>query len=92
MFGKMFQVMKMAMTGEIIHQIDTSIAGDNCQISFRLKRERKTGREYVVMAGIATGNYQYYPMEIDEFDRLVESALQLRSRINSGVKKTESNP
>ena len=87
MFGKMFQVMKMAMTGEIIHQIDTSIAGDNCQISFRLKRERKTGREYVVMAGIATGNYQYYPMEIDEFERLIESALQIRSRITSSTKK-----
>jgi len=56
----------MATTGTVIRQLDTPISGGLCTLSLRLKRDGK-GRHHVVLAGIAAGNYQYFPLELSEF-------------------------
>ncbi|OBQ80713.1 MULTISPECIES: hypothetical protein [unclassified Mesorhizobium] len=77
-FSTMFRSIKMAVSGEVIQRIDTPIMDGHCTISLRLKRDRK-GRKYVVLAGIASGNYQYYPMELEQFRQIIEAALAIQS-------------
>jgi hypothetical protein len=48
-------------------------------ISLGLKRERSTGTEYVVLGMIASGNYQYSLLELDEFDRFLDGAKDIRA-------------
>lgn len=81
-FSTIFRTIKMAVSGEIVHQIDTPIMDGRCTISLRLKRDSK-GRKYVVLAGIANGNYQYYPMELEQFKQLTDAALAIRKTIQT---------
>ena len=36
-------------------------------MSLRLKRDRGSGRHYVVLAGLSSGNYQYFHFDPEEF-------------------------
>jgi hypothetical protein len=83
-FSTIFRTIKMAVSGEIVHQIDTPIMDGRCTISLRLKQDSK-GRKYVVLAGIAGGNYQYYPMELEQFKQLTDAALAIRKTIQTEV-------
>ncbi len=72
-----FRAIKMAATGEVLQQIDTQLLGGSCTVSLRLKQE-KSGK-YVVLAGIASGNYQYYPMERHEFMEFANNVAQMKT-------------
>jgi hypothetical protein len=76
---KLSDFTSMVLTGEVLQQIDTEISDGFCVVSLRLKRERGSGKEYVVLAGIASGNYQYYPFDLDEFDQLIHAAINVRA-------------
>ncbi|MFE0019162.1 hypothetical protein ACFWXH_30225 [Mesorhizobium sp. NPDC059054] len=76
----MFRVAKMATTGKIIRQIDTPIVGGRCTLSLRLKRDGQD-KHYVVLAGIASGNYQYYPLELSEFSDFASAIDAMKTLI-----------
>ena len=78
LFSTIFRSIKMAITGKVIQRIDTPIMDRQCTISLRLKRDSQ-GRKYVVLAGMASGNYQYYPMELEEFKQLTDAAIAIQS-------------
>lgn len=77
-FSTIFRSIKMAVSGKVIKRIDTPIMDRQCTISLRLKRDSQ-GRQYVVLVGIASGNYQYYPMELEELKQLTDAALTIQS-------------
>jgi len=76
----LFRSIGRILTGKVLHQIDTIIMGGHCTISLRLKERQGTNDAYIVLAGIAQGNYQYYPFELDEFDRFVEAAKLIQAQ------------
>jgi hypothetical protein len=78
LFGSIGRV----LTGKVLHQIDTVIMGGYVTVSLRLKERQRTNTPYVVLAGIAQGNYQYYSFDLDEFDQFVDAAklIQAESR------------
>ncbi len=77
MFG-FFRALKMATTGKVLQQLDTQVLGGSCTVSLRLKQE-KSGGKYLVLAAIASGNYQYYPMERLEFMEFANNVAQMRT-------------
>jgi hypothetical protein len=79
-FKTAFSVLSMAMTGTVVNQIDTPIMGGNCQMSLRLKRKGDDSDAYVVLAGIASGNYQYYAMNAEEFTHHLLASLLANAR------------
>ena len=81
--GSVFSTLSMALTGKVVSQIDTPIMDGNCRLSLRLKR--KAGSEYsdgyVVLAGIAAGNYQYYAMTGEEFLQFTEAVETTKKKL-----------
>lgn len=73
----------MVATGEVLHRIDTKTLGGLLTFSLRLKRERHTAQEYIVLGTIAPGWYLYYPFELDEFHRFVAAAKRIRASVRS---------
>ncbi|MGN7737232.1 hypothetical protein [Ensifer sp. 22564] len=73
-----FRSLKRVLTGQVIRQSDIQIMNGTCVLSLRVKRESGSGRFYVVLAAKASGNYQYYPLEPDEFERLFDAAIETR--------------
>jgi hypothetical protein len=53
--------------------------GGELMMSLRLKRDRATLHEYVVLGTIALGWWLYYPFGLDEFHRFVASAKRIRA-------------
>lgn len=49
-----------------------------CTVSLRVK-QGKSGSNYVVLAGIASGNYQYYPMERHEFLEFANNVTRMET-------------
>jgi hypothetical protein len=85
-----FKSLKRVLTGEILHQIDTPIIQGRAILSLRLKRQTGSDKKYVVLAGTSSGNYQYFPFDLDEFERFVEAAIDIRAAAQStsgGVSK-----
>ena len=62
------RAVRRVMSGEVIRRIDTKIMGGACTVSLRLKQDKGSTNRYVVMAGLARGNYQYYAFEPAEFE------------------------
>ncbi len=75
----MFKSLKRALTGEVLQRIDTKVINGIQTVSLRLKRERESGIEYIVLAMIASGNYQYSMFELDEFDEFLKAAKDIRA-------------
>jgi len=69
----------MVLGGQVLRRVDTEIYAGHLKISLRLKREKNTAHEYVVLATIALGWYLYYPFELDEFHRFVAAAKKIRA-------------
>jgi hypothetical protein len=82
-FKSAFSVLSMAMTGKVINQIDTPIMGGNCQMSLRIKRKDDDSDVWVVLAGIASGNYQYYAMTGDEFARFADAVQTINTQVST---------
>jgi hypothetical protein len=76
---KLGQLTDMILTGEVVRRVDTEISAGHVKMSLRLKREKNTSHEYVVLATIALGWYLYYPFELDEFHRFVAAAKKIRA-------------
>ena len=81
-FRTAFSRLSMAMTGKVISQIDTPITDGQCQMSLRLKRKNDNSEAYVVVAGIAQENCQYYPMNSEEFGRFADAVQNMRSQLS----------
>jgi hypothetical protein len=86
-FRTAISTLSMAMTGEVIQQIDTPIMDGHCQISLRLKRKKDDSDAYVVLAGIASGNYQYYPMKAEDFVQFADAVQVIKSQLLSANQK-----
>jgi len=67
-----------ALTGEVVQKIDVKL-GNGVTVSMRLKR--KSDGLYVVMACVAMGNYQFYPMDLGEFQAVTEAMIATRAAI-----------
>jgi hypothetical protein len=82
-FGSVFSTLSMALTGRVVSRIDTPIMDGNCKLSLRLKRKADSDYSdgYVVLAGIAAGNYQYYAMTGDEFLRFAEAVEMTKNKL-----------
>ena len=72
------RAIKRVFAGEIVHRIDTEFGGGVDTVSLRLKREKSSGNEYVVLAGSAGGEW-YYVFELEEFDRFIDAANEIRT-------------
>jgi hypothetical protein len=66
-FADAFRGLKRLVTGEVIRRIDTPANMGWTTMSLRLKRERRSGDLYVILAGLSRGNYQYFTFTKDEF-------------------------
>jgi hypothetical protein len=77
-FG-IFESIRRTLTGKVVQKTDI-ILGNTTTISLRLKKQ--DGRLYVVMACTAAGNYQYYPMDLHEFQALTDAILATKSAID----------
>ena len=80
----MFTLLKWVLTGDVLRRVDTQI-GAGGTLSLRLKRDRSSGVEYVVLALTGPGNYRYYPLELEEFDRFLAAAKDIRAAARSRV-------
>ena len=78
-----FSAISMTTTGNVINQIDTPIMDGTCQISLRLKQKNDDSNAYVVLAGIASGNYQYYSMKADEFIQFASAVQAIANLLSS---------
>jgi hypothetical protein len=69
----------MALGGEVLRRVDTDIYEGHVKMSLRLKREKNTAHEYIVLATITFGWYLCYPFELDEFHRFIGKAKEIRA-------------
>jgi hypothetical protein len=69
-----FRALKRVMTGEVIENIDTPANGG--MVSLRLKRERGSGEDYVVL--VLT--FQYIVFDKDQFHRFSQAVESIRTR------------
>ena len=81
LFKAAFSALSMATTGKVLNQIDTPIMDGRCQMSLRLKCKDEASDAYVVVAGIAAGNYQYFPMKADEFEQFADAVQTMRDEL-----------
>lgn len=84
-FNQLFRAMQMVISGKVIQRIDTVYAGGYCTVSLRLKQNKKSGEQYVVLACISQGNYEYFPLELDEFRHFADAVNTMSASIKSGV-------
>ncbi|WP_395449929.1 hypothetical protein ACHMW7_09025 [Aminobacter sp. UC22_36] len=85
LFSTLFRSLKMATTGTVIRQIDTPISNGLCTLSLRLKRDSQD-KHYVVLAGIASGNYQYFPLELSEFSDFASAVVAMKASIAADIR------
>jgi hypothetical protein len=89
LFG-FFKSLKRVMSGEVIATIDTDIMGGACVLSLRLKQDESS--RYVVLAGLASGNYQFYQMDAGEFERFADAVHQMRRGLHGVVLAEQAPP
>jgi hypothetical protein len=76
-----FQTLKNAMTGKVINQIDVPIMS-GATASLRIKQQ-KGEKPYVVLACLASGNYQYYPMDLEAFRSFSSAVAITRDKLEA---------
>ena len=76
-FG-ILESIRRALTGKVVRKTDITL-GNKTTISFRLKV--KDDDPYVVMACTVAGNYQYYPMDLQDFQALTAAVLATKAAI-----------
>jgi hypothetical protein len=64
-------------------------------MSLRIKRDSGSGGLYVVLASKASGNYQYYPFDAEEFDSFVDAAVEIKNALradeSSAIDRTQAS-
>jgi hypothetical protein len=70
--------LRRVLTGDLIYQFDMTIHGGQGFVSLQLKRDRRSGDDYVVLAARTFGSFSSL-FEIDEFDRFIAAADGLRT-------------
>ncbi len=83
LFSTIFRTIKMATTGTVVRRIDMPIMDGNCTMSLRLKHS-KDGKRFVVLAGIGSGSYQYFPMDPTEFDDFAAAVTAINAELVAG--------
>lgn len=78
-FGILASIRRV-LTGEVIQKTDVAISNGAMTVSLRLKKS--SGDLYVVMACTTTGNYQYYAMDLDEFQAVTDAMLATGTAID----------
>lgn len=87
LFSAITQSFKMAITGTVLRRIDTSIMQGHCTVSLRLKRNSE-GQSFVVLAGIMSGQQQYFPMELAEFNDFVAAVTAIKAEVDAATAPT----
>jgi hypothetical protein len=80
-------------TGKVVARSDTAISGGGCVLSLRLKRDERAGTQAIVLAVTPLGGlgyYGFYPLELNELDRFVEAANEIRAAFRSGASGSPS--
>ena len=85
---RIFRALKRVMTGDVVQQFDTLANGGSTTMSLRLKRERGSNDQYVVLAGLNAGNYQYFAFDRDEFDHFSQAVEATRNLLMQGSQPT----
>jgi hypothetical protein len=67
------------LTGQVLRRADVVIGQGLAKVSLRLKRQKRSRHEYVVLAIVAPSWYVYYPYEMEDFRRLLAGAKKLRA-------------
>ena len=80
-FFDAFTALKRELTGEVIQQIDTPIAGGLATMSVRLKMDRKTNERYVVVAMLGRGSRWYASFDRHQFLEFSEAVETIRDSI-----------
>jgi hypothetical protein len=78
----MFRSLKRVLTGEVLWKIDV-VTNESGVFSFRLKREKRTAEPYVVLALKSPGNRQYYAFDENEFETIVDAAIEARDALRA---------
>ncbi|PSJ55797.1 hypothetical protein [Pseudaminobacter soli (ex Li et al. 2025)] len=84
LFSTFFSPLKMAFTGTLVSQIDIPVSS-GLTLSLRLKRDGY-GKHYVVLAGFASGEYQYYRLELSEFADFASAVNAIDASIAANVR------
>jgi hypothetical protein len=85
------QLTDMILTGDVVRQIDIKLSDGYLTLSFRLKRKINPPHEYVVLGTLASGQYIYYPFELDEFYRFVNAAKKNRAQTPDSYDRLQQN-
>jgi hypothetical protein len=75
----LFRSLKLAMTGEIVQKIDAPANDGLTTMSLRLKRERSSGKHYVVLAGLSPAHKQYFSFEKGEFESFAQAVETMKN-------------
>src|SRR6266849_4580285 len=78
-----FLALKRVLTGQVLKRVDIETLGGAAKISLRLKRNRSSQDQYVVLAGLSSGSSQYFLFDMDQFDRFIEAAKDIRAAARS---------
>jgi hypothetical protein len=81
LFRAAISALSMATTGRVIQRVDIPIIGGFCRLSLRLKQGYDEKGPYVVLAGLAAGNYQFYPMTAGEFVEFADAVQTIKERL-----------
>lgn len=73
---RFYRGIRRAFGGQVIRQVDTNLRSLGMKLSFQLKLERD--EPYVVLVLASHGNYERYPMDLDEFDSVLEAMKEIR--------------
>ena len=77
-----FKTLKDVMTGEVVSQLDSAANNGMTVMSVRLKKDRKSGTRYVVLAQHSSGNHQYVSFTAEEFGQFADSVNVVRDSLN----------
>jgi hypothetical protein len=78
-----WKTISMVLTSDEIQRSDTEIHDGYCTMSLRLKRNKRSGMEFVILAGKAMGHHSYFSLDTDQFERFVAEAKYIRTAMQS---------
>ena len=84
-FKRALLTFRRIFIGKTVQQVDTSIVGGLGVLSILLKRDRRSGEEYMVLNARASSTTMYYAFDLNEFDRFIETADRILSARTSEI-------
>jgi len=74
-FQAIYMSARRALTGRVVRQKDVRL---QMMADFSVRLKTNGPEQYVVVAVLASGNYQYFPMDLAEFDAVTDAMNEIR--------------